>query len=230
MDKCSKCGAELNIGSVFCHMCGTKLISDETICKNADDSITNEKDITEQTSESNINNNGYADESTVENEKKSENLLNTDNASTNSDASKKSFLKNHKGVLIIISVILLIVIIVIIAIAASSNNSKSNNYSSYNGYSYSTGYTDSQLESLATTALYSKLNQTMLHGGSLSTWYDLGSTRYSIGSIVENGKGWTVRGTFSLYDYYGKISSYYNCTFTVNISESGSTTCTVDIK
>ena len=143
------------------------------------------------------------------------------------EVSTQSNQRSTKKVLITISVLLLIVIIVIIAIALISNNSKSNNYSSYNGYSYSTGYTDSQLESLATTALYSELSQKMLHGVSLSTMYDLGSTRYSIGSIVKDGEGWIVRGTFSLYDYYGKISSYYNCEFTVNVSEYGSTTCYV---
>ncbi|MBQ7548512.1 MAG: zinc ribbon domain-containing protein [Clostridia bacterium] len=98
MDKCSKCGAELNSGSVFCLMCGTKLIKDETICKNADDSSTVEEVITEQIAESNINSNGYTDGSDVENEKKSEILLDTDNTSNDSEASKKTFLKKLKKV------------------------------------------------------------------------------------------------------------------------------------
>ena len=138
---------------------------------------------------------------------------------------------------LVCGLLLIFLIAVIAAIAGSGSSSKSSYNSDYNyGYgSYETeGYSLSRdsIESLATTALYLELrSSTTPYGVELSKNYDLGSTRYSIGSIVEDGKGYKVRGTFTLYDYYGKMSSsYYNCTFTVNVSETGSTNCTINLK
>lgn len=57
---------------------------------------------------------------------------------------------------------------------------------------------------------------------------DIGSTRYSIATVTDNGDEWIVRGTFTLYDYYGKMTSFYDETFTARVKkESYRTECTI---
>ena len=117
-----------------------------------------------------------------------------------------------------------------IVIAGNSGRSKpsassSTNYSSSSSSSYAkVGFTDSELEALACSALYDKLiSSKSKQGVPLTNWYNIGATTYSIGSIKGNSTdGWTVKGTFNLYNDYGEYRK--SGTFSVKISSFGYTT------
>ncbi len=156
----------------------------------------------------------------------------------NTAPAKQSGLTNKKALIIagiiaiiIASVIGIIIISAIIgAVTSSSNSSSSYDDSYYDSYydSYDSDYTsEDTIETLAVTALYSELSDHFNY----SDYYDIGSTRYSVGTIIDDGSEWIVRGTFTMYDYYGKMSStYYNETFTVRINKSTyKTTCTTSL-
>lgn len=126
-------------------------------------------------------------------------------------------------------VCILIICINVFVFSDDSNNgnSSNNNYTIKTTYTQKNDYDESYLETLAVSELYDEL---VNHKSGLLTYsYDIDSTRYSIGSIVKNNGVYIVRGTFTLYDYYGKISSnHYKETFTVKISGS-SATCTTSL-
>lgn len=209
---CKKCGSKLAEDAEFCHKCGTKVENP------ADETEKEEQSEPEETMND-------SDESSAE---VSESY---DTAPEMLDGKQrmKSGIRKHWKVLLVLGVVVLVFIIVLIASAADSGG---NSYSdSYDDYEYTeSGFSESTLESLAAMALSTELYNHKSMGMSLSTWYDIGATRYSIGSIVEDDGVWIIRGTFSLYDYYGKIASnYYNETFTVRVTESGSTSCTTSL-
>ena len=209
---CKKCGSKLAEDAEFCHKCGTKVENP------ADETEKEEQSEPEETMND-------SDESSAE---VSESY---DTAPEMLDGKQrmKSEISKHWKVLLVLGVVVLVFIIVFIASAADSGG---NSYSdSYDDYEYTeSGFSESTLESLAAMALSTELYNHKSMGMSLSTWYDIGATRYSIGSIVEDDGVWIIRGTFSLYDYYGKIASnYYNETFTVRVTESGSTSCTTSL-
>lgn len=209
---CKKCGSKLAEDAEFCHKCGTKVENP------ADETEKEEQSEPEETMND-------SDESSAE---VSESY---DTAPEMLDGKQrmKSEIRKHWKVLLVLGVVVFVFIIVLIASAADSGG---NSYSdSYDDYEYTeSGFSESTLESLAAMALSTELYNHKSMGMSLSTWYDIGATRYSIGSIVEDDGVWIIRGTFSLYDYYGKIASnYYNETFTVRVTESGSTSCTTSL-
>lgn len=88
---------------------------------------------------------------------------------------------------------------------------------------------DSEIESKATSALYNQI-------GSKFDTADPGSCRYSINKTESNGDGsYTVYGTVTLYDKYGKTTGGWTDgsgtpfrEFSVTINSSGSTSCHID--
>lgn len=114
--------------------------------------------------------------------------------------------------------------------SSSNSSSNSSSSSSSNSSSYSkVGYTDSELEILACSALYDELmTAKSKQGVPLSNWYNIDATTYSIGSIKGNSSdGWTVKGTFNLYNDYGVYRK--SGTFTARISGYGFATCTISL-
>ena len=111
----------------------------------------------------------------------------------------------------------------------TTNSSNTSSYSS--GYSSNkSSYTDSELESLACSALYHELNSAKnKQGVPLKNLYNISSTKYSIGSIKKTGSDrWTVKGTFFLFNDYGELRK--SGTFTAYISSGGNTTCSISLK
>lgn len=81
--------------------------------------------------------------------------------------------------------------------------------------------TESEAEGRATSALYIKLKAHYLYVDS----YDISQTRYSVGSISGSASsGYTVSGTYSLYDKYGNFKEREN--FSVRVDSDGHTTVT----
>ena len=144
----------------------------------------------------------------------------------------KHLLGKYRKSTAVLSVFIFISVIIVIACSleaskSSSYNSNDYNYTTKSYYTTKAGYDESYLETIVVSELYDELCNHK--SGMLTYSYDLGSTKYSIGSIVEDNGVYIIRGTFSLYDYYGKISpNHYNETFTVKVS--GSTyTCTTSL-
>lgn len=142
----------------------------------------------------------------------------------------KDFFAKYQKQTVFASIFIFILCISILGFSVNSNNINYNsnyNYTNRSSYTPQNDYDESYLETLAASKLY---NELVNHKSGLLTYsYDIDSTRYSIGTIVEENGVYIVRGTFSLYDYYGKISSnYYNETFKVRIS-GNSITCTTSL-
>lgn len=161
--------------------------------------------------------------------KLSENIFSTQQSQSKLKKAKNFFIKHRKQT-IFTGAFILILCLCILGFLNNSNNSdynSNNNYSNNKSYTPQNDYDESYLETLAVSQLYDKLVE---HKSGLLTYsYNIGSTRYSIGTIVKENGVYIVRGTFTLYDYYGKISSnYYNETFTVRIS-GYSITCTTSL-
>lgn len=58
--------------------------------------------------------------------------------------------------------------------------------------------------------------------------YDLDKTKISLGSVETESFGWTVYGTYTLYDKYGNIDSdHYNEKFIISINTNGAAYCTL---
>ena len=115
---------------------------------------------------------------------------------------------------------------------SGKNSARSPARSSYgsgnSSYSRGSSMSRDDIERAAASALYSELLSQNDRGIPFSNRYNLDSTRYSIGSITENRNGgWTVKGTFSLYDDYGKYKK--SGTFIAEISEYGFGTCTIKL-
>lgn len=143
---------------------------------------------------------------------------------------EKVFFAKYQKQTVFASIFILFLCISIFGFSVNSNNRNYNsndNYTNRTSYIPQNDYDESYLETLATSKLY---NELVNHKSGLLTYsYDIDSTRYSIGTIVENNDVYIVRGTFTLYDYYGKNSSnHYNETFTVRIS-GNSITCTTSL-
>lgn len=90
----------------------------------------------------------------------------------------------------------------------------------YVNYDYDSDIiTEDEAESKATSALYIKLKALNIYDKS----YDVSQTRYSIGSITGSASsGYTVNGTYSLYDKYGNFKEREN--FSVRVDSDGHTT------
>ncbi len=99
-----------------------------------------------------------------------------------------------------------------------SNSSNDNN----TDYDYEENIiTESEAEGRATSALYIKLKAHYLYVDS----YDISQTKYSVGSINGSASsGYTVSGTYSLYDKYGNFKKREN--FSVRVDSDGHTTVT----
>ncbi len=155
---------------------------------------------------------------------------------------KASGLTNKKALILagIIAIIIallvgIIVIAVIIGVVSSSSGNSSSSSSSYDDSyydSYDSSYnsdntSEDTIETLAVTALYNELSDHFDY----TDYYDIGSTRYSVATITDSGNYWVVRGTFTMYDYYGQMSStYYNETFVVTINkDTYSTSCSTSL-
>lgn len=159
----------------------------------------------------------------------SENFYSTQQRTSKLKKAKDFFAKYQKQT-IFAGVFILILCISIFGFSANSNNSDYNsndNYTNKTSYTPQNDYDESYLETLAASKLY---NELVNHKSGLLTYsYDIDSTKYSIGTIVEENGVYIIRGTFTLYDYYGKISSnHYSETFTVRIS-GNSITCTTSL-
>lgn len=194
---------------MFCNQCGTELQENSLFCHKCGNKVNNLDGETQ--------NNEQVNEEKVINETE-----NSEPSVTESAPKKSKWLTKKK--LIILAIVFALVVggaVLIICLASSGSSSS---YSS--SYDSSSSMEDS-LEYLATSALTVELREEF----SYTNLYDIGSTRYSIGTITEDDDEWIVRGTFSMYDYYGKISSsYYNETFTVRIDkDTYGTTCTTSI-
>ena len=96
-----------------------------------------------------------------------------------------------------------------------------------------TTYTNDEIEAMAMDALVYELyynakypiNRVRL---SELDWYDLSLTRYSVASIVKTGDNeWTVKGTISLYDPYGRFKD--KGTYTAYVKPNGYSSCIVNI-
>lgn len=203
---CNNCSAELAEGALFCHKCGNKVIEPTPSTDKADaDSLVVPTQIESVTVAESTNNN--VSELPQKGIRKVINKL--------KKTSKKKLI-----ILICCSVLIIGTVILIVCLNLGSSSSS---YSSSYGSSYST---EDYLESLVTSALYNELSQRF----SYTDAFNLGATRYSIGSVTESDTQWIIRGTFSLYNYYGEITSYYNETFTVKIDKSTyRTTCNISI-
>lgn len=110
-----------------------------------------------------------------------------------------------------------------------SSSTSSKNSTSSSSYSTTTGFTNDELETLACSALYDKLMSSKTKQGvPFTNLYNIDGTKYSIGSIKGNSsEGWTIKGTFSLYNDYGKYKK--SGTFSAKVSSFGYATCTISI-
>ena len=152
----------------------------------------------------------------------------------NSEGIPPKVQKGKKPIILIIAGACLMLAL-IIALASSGNSKQSKSSSTYSSSSSGSssytkvGFTDSELETLACSALYDTLMTSKTKQGvALSKRYNIDSTRYSIGSIKgDSSSGWTVKGTFSLYNDYGEYKK--SGTFSAKISSYGYATCTISI-
>ncbi len=203
---CNNCNAQLAENALFCHKCGIK-VNDKLETETCN-SVQNSDEITDINPETTPKTISYT---TKQHKLKF----------IKSAAGKFKNISRKKRIILICSLILIIGTIVLV-VCLNSGSSSSSYSSSYNS-SYSL---EDSLETIATSALYNELRQRF----SYTDVFNLGATRYSIGSITETDTQWIVRGTFSLYDYYGKITSYYNETFSVKIDKNThKTTCTISL-
>lgn len=187
---------------MFCNQCGTELQENSLFCHKCGNKVNN------------------LDGETQNNEQVNEEIIIEE-----TESSKPYVIESApKKRLIILAIVFALVVGGAVLIACLASSGSSSSYSS--SYDSSSSMEDS-LEYLATSALTVELREEF----SYTNLYDIGSTRYSIGTITEEDDEWIVRGTFSMYDYYGKISSsYYNETFTVRIDkDTYRTTCTTSI-
>ena len=115
-----------------------------------------------------------------------------------------------------------IVILTIVCINLCACGSNSTNQNDNKDYEYDTSIiTKSEAESRAASALYIKLKAVYLYVDS----YDISQTTYSVGSISGSASsGYTVSGTYSLYDKYGNFKEREN--FSVKVDSDGHTTVT----
>lgn len=101
---------------------------------------------------------------------------------------------------------------------SSSSSSSSSSYTTYSTPKPSKP-SNADIERAAANALYNALmNGKDDWGYAYSKKYNIDQTRYSVGSITETSTGWTVKGTFSVYDDYGQYKN--SGTFTATIRES----------
>ena len=237
MKKCEVCG---NLGeSKFCPECGGRMV-DITNDDELDKVNTNKKDeeLSEDTNslnseEQNDNNLLDGENEDVDNsltEEKDDNSEADDSVSKLIDQFESVWNKNKKK--IIIGIVVLVIIICLIGGCNSkmrgssdySSQSSSSNYSSSSSYSsdsYSYEMSESDAEDWAAIYLARQLSEDkyQYNGSKSMAAYDIGSTRYSVGTITSDGNGgYVVKGTFSLYDAYGQISSsHYNEKFEVHV-------------
>lgn len=105
--------------------------------------------------------------------------------------------------------------------ACDKNSAENDNVNNYTNATDKDSITKSEAESKATSALYIKLKAHYLYVDE----YDITQTRYSVGSITGSGtSGYTVNGTYSLYDKYGNYKKSNN--FSVAVDSDGHTTVT----
>ena len=198
--------------SMYCSQCGNKLNDDQRFCDKC----------------------GAKNQSFVLNEPVSEA---PENKGPIDEQEKRTVLSSKVIAIICLLVVLIPTTIAVFAITATSGDNKRSDYSSQttDGYTYRTTtykYTmsSSQIESTVASALLLQLyKETNTYGVKISESCNISDTTYNIASTVEQGSGYLVRGTFTLYDYYGRIK-YYNCTFNVRIYEYGTSDCSVSIK
>lgn len=105
-------------------------------------------------------------------------------------------------------------------LCSCGTNSASDNDN--NDYQYDTTIiSENKAKGLATEALYNKLKAYFLYVDD----YDISQTRYTIASISGSGStGYTVNGTYSLYDKYGNFKKREN--FSVRVNSDGYATVT----
>lgn len=95
----------------------------------------------------------------------------------------------------------LISLICISVLTGCSGNITSEDPTTSDISTYSENLTDSQIEALVVSALYSKLSETY-------DTVDAGSCRYSINKTETTSSGFTyVYGSVTLYDKYGKLTT-----------------------
>lgn len=82
---------------------------------------------------------------------------------------------------------------------------------------------DSEVESLATRALYNQLSKNQ------ASKYDIDQTTFSIASVKkDDANTWVVKGTFSLYNDYGQYKK--SGTFTAYVHTNGGDFCLINLK
>ena len=205
--KCPKCG--FDIGDYpFCPKCGTKV----------------QQEIQEEQHLLDVMPNKQPDSEAV-----------NDTTAVKTDQVRPDGQSKKVPVFWIIAGACLILLLIVVLATNSGNKKTSTSSSAYSSSSSSSstytkvGFTDSELETLACGALYDTLmSSKSKHGIAFSKSYNIDSTRYSIGSIKgDSYSGWTVKGTFSLYNDYGEYKK--SGTFTARISSSGYATCSITI-
>ncbi len=250
---CTKCGKNIE-KFAFCPYCGEKaaadddnnglsgkesveIITDETICTDEEEK---EGSVKEKEMAADSKYDSSPSEPNSESVDEEQELKEEPSDDRSENTIETSHSRNIRRIIAVTSVAI-IIILSIIAVAASFADSDKKStgsdydydYNDYKTTTYNSTLSSDTIELIATTALRSKLNEETIYGVKLSQKYNLGSTRYRIASEVETNYGYLVRGTFTLYDYYGNMSSYYNCTFDVKIdmdSYGYDYDCTVTIK
>lgn len=113
--------------------------------------------------------------------------------------------------------ILCIVLSLLCVVVFCSCGSNSTNGNDNKDYEYDTTIiTESKAKGLATEALYNQLKAYCLYVDD----YDFSQTKYTIASISGSGStGYTVNGTYSLYDKYGNFKKREN--FSVRVNSDG---------
>ncbi len=139
---------------------------------------------------------------------------NTDEDSACAESESKSNKRFIVWMCIIVGVVLLVAGIIVVGSGGSGSHVSTN----------SASREKEMIDLCVRTELISEIRSEYGYIESI----DIGSTRYSIATVTDNGDEWIVRGTFTLYDYYGKMTSFYDETFTARVEkESYRTECTI---